>query len=111
MPKRQGRRYSRKLDNAKLTQATTIFRIVSTVALSLVPIYAVFLLVHHFIGGFEWPMLSPYFWAAWFVIALGLTIARAPSEELRDDPIAKTGFALGALNVVTAFVVILFSAT
>jgi len=80
------------------------------VALSLVPIYAVFLLVHHFIGGFEWPMLSPYFWAAWFVIALGLTIARAPSEELRNDPVAKTGFALGAINVVTAFVAILFSA-
>ena len=88
-----------------------LFRIISIVALSLVPIYAVFVLVHHFIGGFGWPMLSPYFWAAWFVIALGLTIARAPSEELRDDPIAKTGFALGAINVVTAFVAILFSAT
>jgi uncharacterized membrane protein len=48
-----------------------------------VPIYGLFILVHHFIGGFTWPMLSPYFWALWFVIALGLTIARAPSEELR----------------------------
>ena len=83
----------------------------SIVVLSLVPIYAIFMLVHRFAGGFEWPMLSPYFWAVWFVIALGFTIARAPSEELRDDPLAKTGFALGAVNVVTAFVAILFSAT
>jgi hypothetical protein len=75
-----------------------------------VPLYALFILIHHFIHGFEWPMLSPYFWALWFVVALGLTIARAPSEELRDDPMAKTGFALGAINVLTAFVVILFSA-
>lgn len=110
MSRRLRRRSSRKLHNAKLNQSAIIFRIVSTVALSLVPIYAIFLLVHHFVGGFEWPMLSPYFWAAWFVIALGLTIARAPSEELRDDPMAKTGFALGAINVVTAFVAILFSA-
>jgi len=57
--------------------------LVSTVALAVVPIYGLFILVHHFIGGFTWPMLSPYFWALWFVIALGLTIARAPSEELR----------------------------
>ncbi|HEY6184718.1 MAG TPA: hypothetical protein VIW67_20915 [Terriglobales bacterium] len=83
----------------------------STVALAVVPIYALFIMVHHFIGGFAWPMLSPYFWALWFVIALGLTIARAPSEELRDDPGAKTGFALGAVNVITAFVAILFSAS
>jgi len=57
--------------------------LVSTVALAVVPIYGLFILVHHFIGGFTWPMLSPYFWALWFVIALGLTIARAPSEELQ----------------------------
>ena len=111
MSRRRRHRSSRKLHNAKFTEAATVFRIVSTIALSLVPIYAVLLFAHHFISGFEWPMLSPYFWAAWFVIALGLTIARAPSEELRDDPIAKTGFALGAINVVTAFVAILFSAS
>jgi hypothetical protein len=110
MPPSGRRRVSRKSSSFKSSKAADIFRIVSTVALSLVPLYAVFMLVHHFIGGFEWPMLSPYFWALWFVIALGLTIARAPSEELRDDPYAKTGFALGAVNVVTAFVVILLSA-
>ena len=55
-------------------------------------------------------MLSPYFWALWFIIALGLTIAHAPSEELRDDRIAKTGFALGAVNVLTAFIAVLYSA-
>ncbi len=75
----------------------------------MVPIYAIFLIIHHFIGGFEWPMLSPYFWAVWFVVALGLTIAQVPSEELREDPYAKTGFTLGAINVVTAFMAILFS--
>jgi hypothetical protein len=111
MPRRRRRRSSRKMDLSKFTKAVSIFRVVCTVALSLVPLYAIFLLVHHFIGGFEWPMLSPYFWAGWFVIALGLTIARAPAEELRDDPYAKTGFALGAVNVVTAFVAILFSAS
>jgi hypothetical protein len=104
------RRVSRKSSSSKSSKAVNLFRIVSTVALSLVPLYAVFMVIHHFVSGFEWPMLSPYFWALWFVIALGLTLARAPSEELRDDPYAKTGFALGAVNVVTAFVVILFSA-
>jgi len=106
-----GRRRSRKANIPKFPQATRAFSIVSTVALAVVPIYAIFVLVQHFIGGFAWPMLSPYFWAFWFVIALGLTISRAPSEELRDDPHAKTGFALGAVNVVTAFVAILFSAS
>src|SRR6476661_10146137 len=110
MPRRHRRRSSKKLDHSKFAKAVGIFRVVSTVALSLVPIYAIFLLVHHFVGGFDWPMLSPYFLAGWFVIALVLTIARAPAEELRHDPYAKTGFALGAVNVVTAFVAILFSA-
>jgi hypothetical protein len=106
-----GRRRSRKQKSSQFPQAKRVFGIVSTVALAVVPIYALFIMVHHFIGGFAWPMLSPYFWALWFVIALGLTIARAPSEELRDDPGAKTGFALGAVNVITAFVAILFSAS
>jgi hypothetical protein len=108
---RSGRRRSRKQKSSQFPQAKRIFSIVATVALAIVPIHALFILIHHFIGGFSWPMLSPYFWALWFVIALGLTIARAPSEELRDDPAAKTGFALGAVNVVTAFIAILFSAS
>ena len=105
------RRSSRNSNSSRFEHALRVFQIASTVLLSLVPIYAIFLVIHYYIGGFEWPMLSPYFWALWFVIALGLTIARAPSEELRDDPYAKTGFALGAVNVVTAFVAILISAT
>jgi len=71
MPRSGRRRISWKLNNPQFSKAANIFRIVSTVALSVVPLYAVFMLVHHFIGGFEWPMLSPYFWALWFVIALG----------------------------------------
>jgi hypothetical protein len=106
-----GRRSARKHKSPLFPQAARVLGLVSTVALAVVPIYGLFILVHHFIGGFTWPMLSPYFWALWFVIALGLTIARAPAEELRDDPHAKTGFALGAVNVVTAFVAILFSAS
>jgi hypothetical protein len=105
------RKSSRKKEiNSNLSPAHRIFRLVSIVAFSLVPIYVLFVLVHRLIGGLEWPMLSPYFWVLWFVIALTLTIIRAPTEELRDDPIAKTGFALGAINVLTAFVAILFSA-
>jgi hypothetical protein len=80
------------------------------VLLSLVPLYAGVVMLRSLIGGSQWLMPSPYFWALWFVIALALTLFHAPSEELRDDPYAKTGFALGAINIVTAFVAILFSA-
>ena len=100
----------RKVAPSWLRLAAHVSRVVSIVALSLVPIYAVFMLIHHYIGGFAWPMLSPYFWALWFVIALGLTIAHAPSEELRNDRFSKTGFALGAINLVTAFIAVLYSA-
>jgi hypothetical protein len=87
-----------------------LFQVGSVTMLSLVPLYVGFTLVQRYFAGFQWPMLSPYFWALWFIIALGLTIAHAPSEELRDDRIAKTGFALGAVNVVTAFIAVLYSA-
>jgi hypothetical protein len=86
-----------------------LFQTTSMTMLSVVPLYLGFKFAHHVIAGFPWPGLSPYFWALWFVIAVGLTIAHAPSQELRDDRFSKTGFALGAVNIVTAFIAVLYS--
>jgi hypothetical protein len=110
-PGRRRHRSSLRKSASRYPQLRRFFRIVCIVVLSAVPIYAGFTLLHHATGGFQWPLLSPYFWAFWFIVALTLTIARAPTEEHNDDPVSKADFTLGAINVLTAFVALFYSAS
>lgn len=85
-------------------------RVGSLVSLLIVPLYAMLMLFSRVAGTSEWPGPSPYFWTAWFAVALWITIRRALTQELRkDDPMSKAMFALGTVNVAIAFLATLLS--
>ena len=80
--------------------------------LAAVPAYIGLTLLGRFGGGPQWPLPSPFFLVAWFIVASWITISEAPREELRqDDGMSKAVFALGAANLAAAFFATLFSAT